>query len=166
MRPDRFLRGGDHTPFLQNGFIAVRFTEFNENYTQQHQNIREEDGIEYGDKVKFVDFEYAANVAKMNLATMVSLAKAPAKPQRVALQVDLSNITKLSWEAPAGGPKPKGYNVLIRETYQPFWEEKIYAEDTEAELPYSKDNYFFAVQSVGDQGHLSQIVIPEPRRRQ
>lgn len=164
MRPDRFLRGGDHTPFLQNGFTAVRFTVFNENYTQQHQNIREEDGIEYGDKIKFMDFEYAANVARMNLATMASLAKAPAKPTEVSMQVNLSNITSLSWVAPNSGPKVKGYNVLIRETHQPFWEKKIYVEDTKAELPYSKDNYYFAVQSVGEEGHLSEIVIPAPKR--
>lgn len=164
MRPDRFLRGGDHTPFLQNGFAAVRFTEFNENYTQQHQNIREEEGIEYGDKLKFVDFEYAANVARLNLAAMASIAKAPAAPQNVSMEVRLSNVSKLSWEAPETGPKPKGYNVLLRETYQPFWEEKIYVEDTKAELPYSKDNYFFAVQSVGEQGHVSQAKIPAPKR--
>lgn len=164
MRPDRFLRGGDHTPFLQNGFSAVRFTEFNENYTQQHQDIREEDGIEYGDKLKFVDFNYTANVARVNLATIVSLAQAPAQPRNVTMQVNLSNITLLKWEAPETGPAPKGYNVLIRETFQPFWEEKIFVEGTEAELPYSKDNYFFAVQSVGQQGHSSLPVIPKPVR--
>ncbi|MCB0489668.1 MAG: M20/M25/M40 family metallo-hydrolase [Cyclobacteriaceae bacterium] len=165
MRPDRFLRGGDHTPFLQNGFVAVRFTEFNENYTQQHQNLREENGIEYGDKLKFVDFEYAANVARINLATMVSLAKAPGAPQQVTMQVNLGNITNLSWEAPSGGPAPKGYNILLRETYQPHWEKKIFVEGTSAELPYSKDNYFFAVQSVGTNGHESLMVIPTPKRQ-
>lgn len=164
MRPDRFLRGGDHTPFLQNGYTAVRFTVFNENYTQQHQNVRDEEGIEYGDKIKFMDFDYAANVARMNLATMASLAKAPAPPTEVSMQVNLSNITNLSWEAPTNGPKVKGYNVLLRETYQPFWEEKIFTEGTQLELPYSKDNYFFAVQAVGEEGHSSQIVIPAPKR--
>jgi hypothetical protein len=100
----------------------------------------------------------------MNLATMASLAKAPAAPSEVNMQVNLSNITNLSWQATTNGPKIKGYNVLIRETYQPFWEKKIYIEDTKVELPYSKDNYFFAVQSVGEEGHLSQIVIPAPKR--
>ncbi|MBX2943294.1 MAG: M20/M25/M40 family metallo-hydrolase [Cyclobacteriaceae bacterium] len=165
MRPDRFLRGGDHTPFLQNGFIAVRFTEFNENYNHQHQTLRNEQGVEYGDKLKFMDFGYAANVAKMNLATMASLAKAPSPPKEVSMQVNLSNITNLWWEEPITGPKPKGYNVLMRETYQPFWEKKIYVEETKIELPYSKDNYFFAVQAVGENGHLSQIVIPIPKRK-
>lgn len=166
MRPDRFLRGGDHTPFLQNGFTAVRFTEFNENYTQQHQNIREEDGIEYGDKLKFVDVNYAANVARINLATMASLAKAPASPQDVTMKVNLGNLTTVSWTAPTTGPKPSGYNILIRETYQPFWEEKFFVRDTRAELPYSKDNYFFAVQSVGEDGNASLCIIPSPKRGQ
>lgn len=164
MRPDRFLRGGDHTPFLQNGFPAVRFTEFNENFTQQHQTIRTENGKEYGDLLKYVDFAYAANVARLNLATLASLAKAPAKPRSVKMKVNLDNMTYLTWEAPASGPKPKGYNVLIRETYQPFWEKKIFVTDLKADLPYSKDNYFFAVQAVGDKDHLSQAVIPVPTR--
>jgi hypothetical protein len=164
MRPDRFLRGGDHTPFLQNGFVAVRFTEFNENFTQQHQTIRTENGKEYGDLLKNVDFNYAANVARLNLATLASLAKAPARPQSVKMKVNLDNMTYLTWEAPASGPKPKGYNVLIRETYQPFWERKIFVTDLKADLPYSKDNYYFAVQAVGERGHVSQAVMPVPTR--
>lgn len=164
MRPDRFLRGGDHTPFLQNGFIAVRFTEFNENYTQQHQTLRTENGIEYGDLPKFVDYNYAANVARINLATLASLAKAPNRPENVKMKVNLDNITYLSWDAPKSGPKPKGYYVLIRETYQPFWEKKVYVTDLKAELPLSKDNYFFAVQAVGEKEHVSQAVMPAPLR--
>jgi hypothetical protein len=164
MRPDRFLRGGDHTPFLQNGFVAVRFTEFNENFTQQHQTVRTENGKEYGDLLKHVDFNYAANVARLNLATLASLAKAPGKPQAVKMKVNLDNMTYLTWDAPASGPKPKGYNVLIRETYQPFWEKTIYVTDLKADLPYSKDNYYFAVQAVGDKGITSQAVMPVPTR--
>ena len=164
MRPDRFLRGGDRTPFLQNGFIAVRFTEFNENYTQQHQTLRTENGIEYGDLPKFMDYNYAANVARINLATLASLAKAPNRPENVKMKVNLDNITYLSWDAPKSGPKPKGYYVLIRETYQPFWEKKVYVTDLKAELPLSKDNYFFAVQAVGEKEHVSQAVMPAPLR--
>lgn len=164
MRPDRFLRGGDHTPFLQNGYVAVRFTEFNENFTQQHQTIRTENGKEYGDLLKHVDFPYAANVARLNLVTLASLAKAPSKPQSVKMKVNLGNMTYLTWEAPTSGPKPKGYNVLIRETYQPFWEKKIFVTDLKADLPYSKDNYYFAVQAVGEGNHTSQAVIPVPTR--
>jgi hypothetical protein len=164
MRPDRFLRGGDHTPFLQNGFTAVRFTEYNENFTQQHQTIRTENGIEYGDLLKFVDFNYVANVARLNLATLASIAKAPGKPQNVKMKVNLDNMTYLTWEAPAAGPKPKGYNILLRETYQPFWEKKIFVTDLKAELPYSKDNFFFAVQAVGEKEFVSQAVMPVPFR--
>jgi hypothetical protein len=164
MRPDRFLRGGDHTPFLQNGFAAVRFTEYNENFTQQHQTVRMEKGIEYGDLLKFVDFTYASNVAKLNLAAIASLAKAPKAPTAVKMKVNLDNLTYLTWEAPVGGPKPKGYTILLRETYQPFWEKKIFVTDLKVELPYSKDNFYFAIQSVGEQGQVSQAVMPLPAR--
>lgn len=164
MRPDRFLRGGDHTPFLQNGFTAVRFTEFNENFTQQHQTVRIENGKEYGDLTKFVDYAYAANVARLNLATLAALAYAPSEPTNVKMKVNLDNMTYLSWEAPTSGPKPKGYNILMRETYQPFWEKKIFVTDLKADLPYSKDNYFFAVQAVGEKDFISLPVVPVPTR--
>jgi hypothetical protein len=163
-RPDRFLRGGDHTPFNQLGFTAVRFTEFNENFTHQHQNVRVENNIQYGDLPEFVDYPYAANVARINLASMASIAKAPASPQSVKMKINLDNMTYLTWEAPTSGPKPKGYYVLVRETFQPTWEKKIFVNGTSVEIPMSKDNYFFAVQSVGDSGHLSQIVMPVPTR--
>lgn len=164
-RPDRFLRGGDHTPFSQLGFSAVRFTEFNENFDHQHQNVRKENNTQFGDLPEFVDYTYAANVAKVNLATLASLAKAPGQPQHVKLKVNLDNITHLSWEAPSSGPAPKGYYVVMRETYQPFWEQRVFVRDTKVSLPYSKDNYFFAVQAVGDKGHTSQAVMPVPVRQ-
>ncbi len=158
MRPDRYLRGGDHTPFLQNGFTAVRFTEYNENFNQQHQTLRTENGKEFGDLPKFVDYAYAANVAKLNLATL------PTNPQNVKMKVNLDNMTYLTWEAPKAGPQPKGYYILLRETYQPFWEKKIFVTDLKAELPYSKDNFFFAVQAVGEKEFLSQPAMPVPSR--
>ncbi|GHN01873.1 aminopeptidase [Cytophagales bacterium WSM2-2] len=164
MRPDRYLRGGDHTPFLQNGFSAVRFTEYNENFNQQHQNVRTDNGKEFGDLPKFVDYPYCANVARLNLSTVASLAYAPGKPQNVKMKVNLDNMTYLTWEAPKSGPKPKGYYVLMRETYQPFWEKKILVTDLKADLPYSKDNFFFAVQAVGEKEFLSQPVLPVPSR--
>jgi hypothetical protein len=163
-RPDRFLRGGDHTPFSQLGFPAVRFTEFNENFTQQHQDLRTENNIKYGDLPEYVDYAYAANVARVNLIALASLAKAPGQPKEVKMRINLDNITYLNWEAPATGPKPKGYYVLIRETFQPFWEKKLFVTDLKAALPYSKDNYFFAVQAVGEDEHVSQIVMPVPVR--
>jgi Zn-dependent M28 family amino/carboxypeptidase len=163
MRPDRFLRGGDHTPFCQLGFTAIRFCEFNENFNRQHQNIRTENGVDYGDLPEHVDYAYAANVARMNLITLASLAKAPGEPANVKMKINLDNMTHLTWDAPATG-KVKGYYVLIRETYQPFWEKKIFVTDVKASLPYSKDNYFFAVQAVGENGHVSPIIMPMPSR--
>jgi hypothetical protein len=163
-RPDRFLRGGDHTPFNQLGFPAVRFTEFHENYAHQHQDVRKENHTQYGDLPQFVDYAYAANVARLNLIAIASMAKAPSSPSSVRMKINLGNTTSLVWSAPETGPPVKGYYVLIRETYQPFWEEKFFVGGTSAEVPFSKDNYFFAVQSVGKDGHVSQAVMPVPVR--
>jgi hypothetical protein len=163
-RPDRFLRGGDHTPFSRMGFPAVRLTEFNEDFRHQHQNVRTEDNVRYGDLPEFVDYAYAANVARINLIAMTSLAKAPAAPVSVEMKVNLGNITYLNWKAPQSGPKVKGYYVLMRETIHPYWEKKFFVTDTTAAMPWSKDNYFFAVQSVGEDGHVSQAVMPVPVR--
>jgi len=164
-RRDRYLRGGDHLPFLEQGFTAVRFTEMNENFNRQHQNIRTENGIEYGDLPDFVDFTYVQKVARMNLAVLANLAFAPAEPQSVGIITsDLTNKTKLKWESPATGKKPAGYYILMRETISPYWEKKFYVTDTSATLNYSKDNYFFAVQSVDADGHESLPVFPKPVR--
>ncbi len=163
-RSDRFLRGGDHTPFSQNGFAAVRFSEMNENYYHQHQDVRLEDGIQYGDFPEYVDYFYARKIAGVNLATLANLAMAPAAPQNPGIDVSqLSNETLLKWQHPAG-KEPHGYYVLMRETYQPFWEKKIFVQGTEVSLPYSKDNYFFAVQAVDAEGHESLPVWPLPLR--
>ncbi len=165
-RNDRFLRGGDHTPFARKGFTAVRVCEMNENYYHQHQTVRKENGIQYGDLAEFMDFEYARKNAGINLATLANLAMAPAAPQNVYVDVSgLSNDTRLFWEAPKTGEKPKGYYVLMRETYQPLWQKKFYVEGEEVVLPYSKDNYFFAVQAVDSDGHESLPVFPVPKRR-
>ncbi|KAF0140702.1 MAG: aminopeptidase [Stygiobacter sp.] len=163
-RNDRFLRGGDHTPFNRQGFTAVRFCEMNENYDHQHQNIRVEKGIQYGDLPEFVDYEYARKIACINLAVLANLTLAPSQPQNVGiLTKEVTNYTTLKWEAPQKGI-PKGYFVLTRETYQPFWQKKIFTDRTEITLPYSKDNYLFAVQSVDEAGHESLPVWPIPVR--
>ncbi|MBA4407656.1 peptidase M28 [bacterium] len=163
-RNDRFLRGGDHTPFNRLGFTAVRFSEMNENYDHQHQNIREENEIKYGDLPEFVDFEYVRKTTCVNLAVLANLALAPKAPQNVGIVVSgLSNSSTLKWKTPEG-ITPKGYFVLIRETYQPLWEKKIFTDKIEITLPYSKDNYFFAVQSVDTEGHESLPVWPLPIR--
>ena len=159
-RNDRFLRGGDHTPYVQRGFSAVRITEMNENYTHQHQDVRKEKNIQYGDLPEFMDFEYLRKNTCMNLATLASLAKAPAVPDSVKMDVKtLANSTFLYWKAPKTG-KVKGYYVLLRETTSAFWQKKIFTTETEMRLPYSKDNYFFAVQAVNDTGNESLPVVP------
>ena len=159
-RNDRFLRGGDHTAFVENGFAAVRITEMNENYTRQHQDIRVENGINYGDVIEHIDFEYLRKNTSMNLANLANLAKAPAVPEEVKIDVKkLTNSTYLYWKAPKTG-LVKGYYILIRETTSPVWQKKIYTESLEMRLPYSKDNYFFAVQSVNEMGNESLPVIP------
>lgn len=159
-RNDRFLRGGDHTPYFENGFAAVRFTEMNENYTRQHQNVRNENGIEYGDLPEHIDFEYLRKNSGVNLANLSNLAKAPAVPEEVKVDVKkLSNSTYLNWKAPKTGIV-KGYYILMRETTSPVWQKKIYTQDLEIRLPYSKDNYFFGVQSVNESGNESLPVIP------
>jgi len=159
-RNDRFLRGGDHSPYVQNGFAAVRITEMNENYYHQHQNVRMEGGIQYGDLLEFMDFEYLRKNAAMNLSNLANLAKAPAMPEEVRVEVRrLTNYTYLSWKAPKTG-KVKGYYILMRETTSAFWQKKFFTTELEYRLPYSKDNYFFAVQSVGEQGNESLAVVP------
>jgi hypothetical protein len=162
-RNDRFLRGGDHTPFAQNGFAAIRFCEMNENYDYQHQNISLRLGNKIGDLPEFVDYEYVRKVTGMNLASLANLAKAPAAPQNVGINIRLENSTTLSWTDPEG-VKPKGYYILMRETDQSMWQKKFYVEGNSATIPYSKDNYFFAVQAVSAGGHESLAVIPLPTR--
>lgn len=165
-RNDRFLRGGDHTPYVENGYAAVRITEMNENYYRQHQNVRTENGINYGDLPEHIDYEYLRKNTGMNLVNLSNLAKAPAMPEDVTIEVrNLSNYTSLSWKAPLTG-LVKGYYVMMRETTSPVWQKKIFTADTTIRLPYSKDNYFFAVQSVNNTGNESLPVVPRVPARQ
>ncbi len=160
-RPDRFLRGGDHTPFNQQGFAAVRFTEMNEDYTHQHQDLRTETGRAYGDVAAGVDFAYLRRNAGLNLAALASLARAPGAPAQVeVLTADLTNRTQLRWQAPAGGPRPAGYAVLVRESSAPQWQQRFVVTGTKADLPISKDNFIFGVASVDAAGHESVAVLP------
>ena len=164
-RNDRYLRGGDHTPYVQRGFAAVRLTEMNENYDHQHQDVRTETGTEFGDLVKFMDFDYLRKNTAVNLATLANLAKAPATPQQVTIEVrNLTNGTALYWQAPKNGTV-KGYYVLMRETHMPYWQKKFFTTKLGMTLPYSKDNYFYAVQSVGADGNESLPVLPVPNLR-
>src|ERR1700729_1140608 len=164
-RLDRYLRGGDHSAFNQQGFAAVRFTEFREDFHHQHQNLRTEGGIEYGDLLRFVDFDYVAHVARLNAATLASLASAPAPPANVHLLTkDLENDSTLTWEKFPGGAA-SGYEILWRATTSPEWEhvEKV-GNGTRATLKLSKDNVIFAVRAVDAQGHRSLPVVPLPER--
>lgn len=164
-RRDRFLRGGDQTSFQLNGFTAVRFTEMNEDFTHQHQDLRTENGVVYGDLPEFADYQYIQKVARMNLSVLANLASAPPSPQNVGVSTSgLTNKTTLKWETPKTGKKPVGYYILMRETISPYWEKKFYVTDTTATLNYSKDNYFFAVQSVDADGHESLPIFPKPLR--
>jgi acetylornithine deacetylase/succinyl-diaminopimelate desuccinylase-like protein len=162
-RLDRFLRGGDHYSFNQQGFAGVRFTEFREEFNHQHQNVRSENGVEYGDTLKFVDFDYVGHVARLNAATLASLAAAPAPPVNVKmLTKDLENDTTLTWESSAGA---SGYEVVWRATNAADWEYvQPVSTGVRATLKVSKDNEIFAVRAVDAAGHRSLPVVPEPER--
>lgn len=161
-RNDRFLRGGDHTPFCQNGFTAIRFCEMNENYDHQHQDVRLEKGTQYGDLPEFMDFEYMRKITCANLATLSNLGWSPKSPKSVGIKIsELTNFSDLVWTAPEGKPV-YGYNILIRETSASQWEKTVFVKDTAVTIPYSKDNYFFAVQAVDELGHASLPIFPVP----
>ncbi len=166
-RLDRFLRGGDHYSFNQEGFSAVRFTEFREDFNHQHQNVRTDaSGVEYGDLPKFVNFDYVAHVARLNAATLAGLASAPAPPAKVRmLTKDLDNNTTLTWEAPPGAASSVAYEVVWRSTSAADWEYvQTVSSGTRATLTVSKDNVIFAVRAVDAAGHRSLPVVPEPER--
>jgi Peptidase family M28 len=164
-RLDRYLRGGDHSAFNQQGFTAVRFTEFREDFHHQHQNVRTENGIEYGDLAKFVDFDYVAYVARLNAATLASLASAPAPPANVHLLTkDLENDSTLTWDASPGG-RAVEYEVLWRATSSPEWEHVQKAGSAmRITMKLSKDNVIFAVRAVDAGGHQSLPIVPAPER--
>jgi hypothetical protein len=171
-RRDRFLRGGDHTSFNGEGFAAVRFTEWREDFNHQHQNVRTEDGIEYGDTLKFVDFQYVAHVAALNAATLATLAYAPRPPENARIVTkNLDNNTTLEWSG-AGAPSGTKYEVVWREMTAPNWQfftdkdmtQSGSSGDYSITLPISKDNVIFGVRSVDTQGHRSPAVAPVPER--
>lgn len=165
-RRDRYGRGGDHIPFLERGFTAVRITEVDEDYTHQHQNVRTENGVFYGDTPEFVDFEYTANVARVNLISLASLANAPAKPKNVAIVTTrLTNDTELKWDASTDADLA-GYEIVWRETTSPEWTNSIFAGNVGKFLAKdrSKDNYFFGVRAIDKNGNKSPVSFPRPVR--
>ncbi len=164
-RRDRYGRGGDHIPFVERGFAAIRFTESDEDYTHQHQNVRTEAGVFYGDTAEFVDFEYTANVARVNLISLASLALAPAKPKNVVLVNRLTNDTELKWDANSDADFA-GYEVVWRDTTAAEWTGSQFVGNVIAFTAkgLSKDNYFFGVRTVDKNGNKSPVVYPRPVR--
>jgi Zn-dependent M28 family amino/carboxypeptidase len=166
-RRDRYLRGGDHIPFLERGFAAVRFTESNEDYNRQHQNLRTENGIDYGDLPDFLDYEYIANVTRVNMISLANLALAPAKPKNAAIvTVRLTNDTDLKWDANTDADLA-GYEVVWRDTTSAVWTNSKFVGNvaTYTAPEMSKDNYFFGVRAVDKDGNKSPVVYPRPAGR-
>jgi hypothetical protein len=164
-RRDRYGRGGDHIPFVERGFTAVRFTERDEDYDHQHQNVRTENNKFYGDTLEFVDFEYVANVTKINAASLASLALAPARPKNVVLVNRLGNDTELKWDV---GTKSDlaGYEIVWRDTTNAVWTNSQFVGNVTNFVMknMSKDNYFFGVRAVDKGGNKSPVSFPKPVR--
>jgi Zn-dependent M28 family amino/carboxypeptidase len=160
-RPDRFLRGGDHSAFNENGIAAVRFTEVYEDYNRQHQDVRVEDGVQFGDLAEYVDAEYLAGVTRLNGAALVHLANAPSPPPRARMiTATLANDTTLRWDA-SPEPDVAGYEVIVRETTSPMWQ-KVHdvGNVLEATIDLSKDNWFFGLRAYDHDGYRSPVVFP------
>jgi hypothetical protein len=169
-RLDRFLRGGDHLSFNQQGFAAIRFTEWRENFDHQHQDVRVENGKQYGDLLRFVDFNYVANVARLNAATLATLASAPAAPEQVRVVTsNLDNNSTLRWKPGPGMPATAHYDIVWRDTSAPEWQfhQPVTAGDAGAgsiTLPVSKDNVIFGVRACNRDMQCSPAVPPWPQR--
>ncbi|ADU11039.1 M20/M25/M40 family metallo-hydrolase [Micromonospora aurantiaca] len=162
-RRDRYLRGSDHISFLREGWPAGRFTEPNEDFAHQHQDVRVVDGVQYGDLPQFCDFGYITRVARVNAATLWSLAQAPGTPKGVTVvTTNLTNDTTLRWQR---GPEPDlaVYEVVWRETTADQWQKVLPVGDvTEVTIDLSKDNVFFGVRAVDRDGHRSPVAFPKP----
>jgi hypothetical protein len=170
LRLDRFLRGGDHRSFSDEGFPAIRFTEWRENFDHQHQHVRIENGKEYGDLLKFDDYNYIANVARLNMAALGTLAMSPGVPQNVkVITSNLDNDTILKWDAPLSAAGDVKYQIVWRETTVSDWQFAADATkypgtgERTARLPVSKDNVFFGVRACTASA-CSQAVPPVPGR--
>ena len=169
-RLDRFLRGGDHYSFNQQDFAAVRFTEWRENFDHQHQDVRVENGKQYGDLLQFVDFNYVARVARLNAATLATLASAPAAPEEVRIVTsNLDNNSTLRWKPGPGMPPSAHFDLVWRDTSAPDWQlhqpvPKADAANGSMTLPVSKDNVIFGVRACNLAGQCSPAIVPLPQR--
>jgi hypothetical protein len=186
-RRDRFQRGGDHSSFNQDGFSAVRFTEWREDFNHQHQNVRVEDGVQYGDLLKYVDFDYVARVARLNAATLAVLASAPPPPISVQYAppphefTNALNNSEIEWDAAPDSPPPgtmatARFEIVWRPLAAPDWTRSILADKVPSAggrfantgshfsitIPVSKDNVVFGVRAVDAKGHRSPAVVPWP----
>lgn len=165
-RRDRYLRGGDHIPFLERGFTAVRITETNEDYNHQHQNVRLENGTQFGDLPEFVDFEYVANVTRVNLASLASLALAPARPKNVGMVTTrLGNDTEIKWDVNTDSDIAS-YEIVWRDTTSATWTNSLNVGNTTNYVmkAMSKDNYFFGIRAIDKDGNKSPVSFPKPVR--
>ena len=160
-RPDRFLRGGDHTGFNEAGYAAVRFCEYREDYNRQHQDVRIEDGVRYGDDAEFVDPAYLRDVAQLNAAALAHLANAPGAPGDARLiAAALADDTTIRWTK-RPEPDVAGYEIMIRETTEHQWRTLADVGDVdEATVPFSKDNWFFGVRAYDGDGYRSVVAFP------
>ena len=162
-RADRFLRGGDHESFNAAGFPAIRFTEPVETFAHQHQNVRVEGGVQYGDLQRYMDFDYLGRVTRFNVAVLAALAAGPGRPAHAyVLTHDLTNDTSLSWTPVPGAAR---YEVVRRLTTDADWTSTNDAgQATSVTLPYSKDEWLFGVRAVDAAGHAGVVTFPEPKR--
>ncbi|MBP9078571.1 MAG: M28 family metallopeptidase, partial [Haliscomenobacter sp.] len=161
-RLDRFGRGGHHKPFNDEGFPGVRIMETHENYTRQHQDIRVEEGIAYGDILEGVNFDYAAKLTGVNAITLAGLAWAPPAPQHVQIGGIVQPSTRLKWD-PVNDPDLAGYKIYWRDTTSPQWQHARYVDKSITDFTLVNvviDNYLFGVASVGKDGSESVVVYP------
>jgi hypothetical protein len=164
-RPDRFLRGGDHTPFNELGFPAVRFTEIYDSYDRQHQDVRVQNGTQFGDLAKFVDEAYLADVTRLNAIALVHMANAPSIPANARIIVtELTNDTTLRWDA-SPEPDVAGYEIVWRDTVSHVWQHtQDVGNRTEGTVARTKDNSTFGVRAYDRNGYRSPVAFPVPGR--
>jgi hypothetical protein len=162
-RRDRFLRSSDHVSFLSQGYPAARFTEPRENFNHEHQDVREENGVQFGDLPEFCDFDYIARVTRVNAAALWSLAQGPGTPKGVRIQATvLTNDSTLTWTR-GTEPDLAGYEVVWRETTDADWTHVIPVGDVvTATIDLAKDNVQFGVRAVDRDGHRSPVAAPSP----
>jgi hypothetical protein len=164
-RRDRFLRSSDHVPFLDRRYPADRFTEPNEDFRHEHQNVRVEDGVQFGDLPEFVDFDYVTRVARINGATLAALADGPAAPKGVKVEAStLSVDTQLEWQANTE-PDLAGYEIVYRDTTAPIWSHVIPVGNVTSHtvVRITKDNFLFGVRAVDRDGNRSVVSFPSPK---